>query len=113
LGGETSNETKDILLIDVTPLSLGIETQGGVMNTVIPRGTVIPTKKSKVFTTSYDYQKQVKTSIFEGERPLVKDNHLLGEFMLEGIPSAQKGVPKIDVTFAIDENSILTVTAKD
>lgn len=113
LTGDTAGDTKDILLIDVTPFTFGIETLGGVMNAIIPRGTTIPTKKSKTFTTSSDYQKSVSTRIFEGERPLVKDNHLLGEFMLEGIPSALKGVPKIDVTFAIDENSILTVTAKD
>lgn len=93
LGGESSGSTQDILLIDVTPLTLGIETVGGVMNGIIPRGTVIPTKKTKMFSTSSDYQKQVETRIFEGERPLVKDNHLLGEFMLSGIPSALKGVP--------------------
>lgn len=113
LTGDESGHMKDILLIDVTPLTFGIETLGGVMNAIIPRGTVIPTKKSKTFSTSSDYQKQVSTRVFEGERPLVKDNHLLGEFMLTGIPSALKGVPKIDVTFVIDENSILTVTAKD
>lgn len=113
LGGEQSEATGGILLIDVTPLTLGIEVKGGLMNELIPKGTTIPNKKTKTFTTSHDNQRQVKTSIYEGERPLVKDNHLLGEFMLEGIPAARKGIPQIEVTFAIDENSILTVTAKD
>jgi len=113
LGGEQSEETKDILLIDVTPLTLGIETVGGVMTKVIPRGTVIPAKKSQVFTTYQDQQTTVSIKIFEGERALVKDNHLLGKFDLNGIPPAPKGVPQIEVTFEIDENSILTVSASD
>ena len=83
------------------------------MSTLIPRGTTIPTKKSKVFTTSSDYQTRVSTKIYEGERPLTKDNHFLGEFVLDGLHAAPKGMPKIDVSFEIDENSILTVKAKD
>jgi heat shock protein 5 len=111
LGGETSEQTKDLILIDVTPLTLGIETVGGVMSKIIPKETVIPAKKSQVFTTYQDNQTTVTINIFEGERPLVKDNHALGKFDLTNIPPAPRGQPQIEVTFDVDENSILTVTA--
>lgn len=104
---------KDVLVIDVTPLSAGIETAGGVMTVLVPRNTAIPTKKASTFSTYTDNQTSVQIKIYEGERAMAKDNHLLGEFLLSNIPPAPRGVPQIEVTFEIDANSIMTVSAKD
>jgi molecular chaperone DnaK len=111
--GVLSGEVKDMLLLDVTPLSLGIETLGGVMTALIPRNTTIPTKKSEVFSTAADNQTSVEVKVFQGERPMANDNRLLGKFGLEGILPAPRGVPQIEVTFDIDANGIVNVSAKD
>jgi molecular chaperone DnaK len=111
--GILSGEVKEILLVDVTPLSLGVETYGGVMTVLIPRNTPIPYKKCEIFTTAADYQTEVEIHVLQGERPLAKDNKSLGKFYLTGIPPAPRGVPKIEVCFDIDVDGILHVTAKD
>ncbi|MFZ8785445.1 molecular chaperone DnaK [Thermocrinis sp.] len=111
--GILSGEVKEILLVDVTPLSLGVETYGGVMTVLIPRNTPIPYRKCEIFTTAADYQTEVEIHVLQGERPLAKDNKSLGKFYLTGIPPAPRGVPKIEVCFDIDVDGILHVTAKD
>ncbi len=112
-GGILQGEVKDVLLLDVTPLSLGIETLGGVNTILIPKNTTIPTSKSQIFSTAADNQTSVEVHVVQGERPMAKDNKSLGRFILDGIPPAPRGVPQIEVTFDIDANGILTVTAKD
>jgi molecular chaperone DnaK len=112
-GGVLSGEVKDLLLLDVTPLSLGIETLGGVLTTVIPRNTTIPTRKSEIFSTATDNQTNVEVHVLQGERPLARDNRTLGRFQLVGLPPAPRGVPQVEVAFDIDANGIVNVTAKD
>lgn len=112
-GGVLQGDVKDILLLDVTPLSLGIETLGGVMTVLIERNTTIPTSKSQTFSTAADSQPSVDVRIFQGERPIAKDNKFLGNFQLDGLPPAPRGVPQIEVTFDIDANGIMNVKAKD
>lgn len=112
-GGVLAGEVKDILLLDVSPLSFGVETLGGVMTKIIPRNTTIPTKKSETFSTAVDGQTNVEIHVLQGEREMSRDNKSLGTFRLDGIPAAPRGVPQIEVTFDIDANGILNVTAKD
>src|SRR5438067_3175670 len=112
-GGVLAGEVKDVLLLDVTPLSLGIETLGGVMTTLIPRNTTIPTRKSEIFSTAVDSQPNVEVHVLQGERPLARDNRTLGKFHHVGLPAAPRGVPQIEVAFDIDANGIVNVTAKD
>jgi molecular chaperone DnaK len=111
--GVLAGEVKDLLLLDVTPLSLGIETLGGVMTTLIPRNTTIPTRKSETFSTASDNQTSVEVHVLQGERPMARDNRTLGKFHLAGLPPAPRGVPQIEVTFDIDANGIVNVSAKD
>jgi molecular chaperone DnaK len=112
-GGVLAGDVKDVLLLDVTPLSLGIETLGGVMTPLIERNTTIPTSKSQIFSTAADNQPSVEIHVLQGERPMSSDNKTLGKFMLSGIPPAMRGIPQIEVTFDIDANGILNVSAQD
>lgn len=111
--GVLAGDVNDVLLLDVTPLSLGLETLGSVMTTLIPRNTTVPTRKSELFSTAEDNQTAVDVKVLQGERPLADDNTALGVFRLEGIPPAPRGIPQIEVTFDIDANGILNVSAKD
>jgi molecular chaperone DnaK len=112
-GGVLAGEVKDVVLLDVTPLSLGVETLGGVMTTLIPRNTTIPTRKSELFSTATDNQANVDIHVLQGERPLARDNRTLGRFQLAGLPPAPRGIPQIEVAFDIDANGIVSVSAKD
>src|SRR5690606_24220794 len=112
-GGVLSGDVKDVLLLDVTPLSLGIETMGGVMTKLIEANTTIPTKKSQIFSTAADNQPSVEIHVLQGERPMAQDNKTIGRFHLDGIPPAPRGVPQIEVTFDIDANGIIKVSATD
>jgi molecular chaperone DnaK len=112
-GGVLAGEVKDVLLLDVTPLSLGIETLGGVMTTLIPRNTTIPTHKSEIFSTATDNQTSVEVHVLQGERPMARDNRTLGKFHLVGLPAAPRGLPQIEVSFDIDANGIVNVAATD
>src|SRR5262249_49442625 len=112
-GAVLTGDVKDMLLLDVTPLSLGIETLGGVMTTLIQRNTTIPTRKSEIFSTAVDNQPNAEVHVLQGERPLARDNRTLGRFHLTGLPPAPRGVPQIEVSFDIDANGIVNVAAKD
>ena len=112
-GGVLAGDVTDVLLLDVTPLSLGIETLGGVFTKLIERNTTIPTKKSEVFSTAADSQTSVEIHVLQGEREMARDNRTIGRFHLDGIPPAPRGIPQIEVTFDIDANGILNVSAKD
>ena len=111
--GVLAGEVRDVVLLDVTPLSLGVETLGGVMTVLIPRNTTIPTRKTEIFSTAEDGQTAVDIHVLQGERPMAKDNMTLGRFRLDGIPPAPRGIPQIEVTFDIDANGILHVSARD